>query len=200
MILQAPQSSKIQANPSLTLEAFLNLPSDGLTYELIDGQAIAKMSPKKFHARLTRVLLNLLEDWAGDKGEAFPELAVTLERNGKSWVPVPDLLFLSRDRFPPNWEEDGPCSIPPDLAIEIISPGQTFGEMAKKAEDYLAAGVKRVWVVDAKARSITVFYPNAAPQTLTGEAIFTDENLSLSGLSFTVEQIFQQAKIQESAD
>ena len=185
MILQAPRS--------LTLQDFLNLPDGGITYELVDGQAIPKMSPKKFHARLTRVLLNLLTGWAGDNGEAFPELAVTLERNGKSWVPVPDLLYLSQERFPEDWDEDGACSVPADLVIEIISPGQTFGEMSQKAEDYLAAGVKRVWVVDCKARSITVFYPDAAPQTFTGKTALTDD--LLLDLQVMPEQIFQQAKI-----
>lgn len=189
MILQAPRS--------LTLQDFLNLSDDGFTYELIDGQAIPKMSPKKFHARLTRVLLNLLTDWAGSdatsRGEAFPELAITLERHGKSWVPVPDLLYLSRERFPEDWEEDGPCSVPADLVIEIISPGQTFGEMSQKAEDYLAAGVRRVWVIDSKARSITVFYPDAAPRTFTDKAAIADS--LLPDLRVLPEQLFQQARI-----
>jgi len=198
MILQTPLSGNIRLERSLTLQAFLDLPNDGITYELVDGQAIPKMSPQKFHARLTRVLLDLLTDWAEkdlaeSRGEAFPELAVTLERNGKSWVPIPDLLYLSRERFPEDWDDDGPCSVPPDLAIEIISPGQTFGEMTKKAEDYLAAGVKRVWVIDCKARSITVFYPNAAPQTFTQSVVLTDEHLA--NLSLSAEQIFQQARI-----
>ncbi|WP_277878045.1 Uma2 family endonuclease [Leptolyngbya sp. FACHB-261] len=43
---------------------------------------------------------------------------------------------------------DEACPIAPELVIEIISPGQTFGEMTQKATDYLSAGVLRVWIVD----------------------------------------------------
>lgn len=177
----------------LTPEDFLSLPVGDTTYELIDGQTVPKMSPKKFHARLTRVLLMLLTDWAGEAGEACPELAVALMRDGEDWIPVPDILYLSQERFPPDWDEDGPCSVPPDLAIEIISPGQTFGQLSAKAEDYLAAGVKRVWVVDSKARSITVFYPDASPRTLVGEAVLRDE--LLTGLVVVPAQVFRRARI-----
>ena len=62
-----------------------------------------------------------------------------------------------------------------------------------KAKDYLDAKVLRVWVLDSKARSITVFYPDAAPQTYMGEELLKDS--LFEGLEFTVEQVFQKAKI-----
>lgn len=185
----------LQANNQLTLQQFLNLPpGDGdITYELVDGQAIPKMSPKKFHSKLTRTLLYLIEQWCQGKGEVCPELAIALTRRGRDWVPIPDILYISNELLPADWEEDGVCSVPPDLVIEIISPGQTFGQMAAKAKDYLDAKVLRVWVVDSKARSITVFYPDAAPQTYMGEELLTDS--LFEGLEFTAEQVFQKAKI-----
>ncbi|HEY9632824.1 MAG TPA: Uma2 family endonuclease [Coleofasciculaceae cyanobacterium] len=54
-------------------------------------------------------------------------------------------------------------STPCKLAIKIISPGQTVGELITKASGYLVAGVLRVWIVDTQARSITVFYADAPP-------------------------------------
>ncbi|MCC5648261.1 Uma2 family endonuclease [Nostoc sp. XA013] len=185
----------LQAKNQLTLQEFLNLsPGEGdITYELVDGQAIPKMSPKKFHSKLTRALLNLIEQCCEGKGEVCPELAVALTRRGQDWMPIPDILYISNERLPPDWDQEGACSIPPDLVIEIISPGQTFGQMAAKAKDYLDAKVLRVWVVDSKARSITVFYPDAAPQTYMGEELLKDS--LFEGLEFTVEQVFQKAKI-----
>lgn len=185
----------IQANNQLTLQEFLNLPpgEGDVTCELVDGQAIPKMSPKKFHSKLTRALLNLIEELCEGKGEVCPELAVTLTRRGREWAPTPDILYISNERLPADWEEDGACSVPPDLVIEIISPGQTFGQMAAKAKDYLDAQVLRVWVVDSKARSITVFYPDAPPKTFMGDELLTDS--LFEWLEFTVEQLFQKAKI-----
>ncbi len=185
----------LQAKGQLTLQEFLDLPrgEGNLTYELIEGQAVPKMSPKKFHSRLTRTLLRLIEQWCQERGEICPELAITLTRKGRDWAPVPELLYLSADRFPADWEEDGACSVPPDLVIEIISPGQTFGQLAAKARDYLDAQVLRVWIVDGQARSITVFYPDAPPQTYMGDQPLTDS--LLEGLEFSPEQVFRQARI-----
>ncbi|MBD2247129.1 Uma2 family endonuclease [Nostoc sp. FACHB-888] len=185
----------LQAKNQLTLQEFLNIPpgEGDINYELIDGQAIPKMSPKKFHSKLTRALLNSIEQCCEGQGEVCPELAVALTRRGRDWMPIPDILYISNERLPPDWDQEGACSVPPDLVIEIISPGQTFGQMAAKAKDYLDAKVLRVWVVDSKARSITVFYPDAAPQTYMGEELLKDS--LFEGLEFTVEQVFQKAKI-----
>lgn len=182
-------------NQQLTLEEFLNLPpgEGDITYELVDGKAIPKMSPKKFHSTLTRAFLNLIEKCCEDKGEVCPELAIALTRRGRNWVPTPDLLYISNERLPDDWEEEGACSVPPDLAIEIISPGQTFGQIAGRVEDYLNAEVLRVWVVDSEYRSISVFYPDAAPKTYTGDELITDS--LFEGLEFTVETVFQKARI-----
>ena len=190
----------LQGKNQLTLQEFLNLPpgEGDITYELVDGQAIPKMSPKFFHAKLTRVLLNLIEQSCEGKGEVCPEWAIALTRRGRDWIPIPDIVYISYERLPANWDENEACPVPPDLVIEIISPGQTFGKMAAKAKNYLDAKVLRVWVLDSKARSITVFYPDAAPQTYMGEELLTDS--LFEGLEFTVEQVFQKAKIPLDAE
>ncbi|MBD0346584.1 MAG: Uma2 family endonuclease, partial [Coleofasciculus sp. Co-bin14] len=95
------------------------------------------------------------------------------------------------ERLPAEWMVDEACPAPPELVIEIISPGQTFGEMTEKATDYLTAGVSRVWVVDSRAKSITVFIPNALPKTYRGNTAISDS--LLPGLTLTTQQVFQQA-------
>ncbi len=185
----------VQVKNQLTLQEFLELPpgEEDITYEFIDGIAVAKMSQKKFHSKLTRALLYLIDEWCQGKGEVYPELAVKLIRKGKDWMPIPELLYLAAERFPDDWEEDVACSVPPDLVIEIIFPGQTYGQLNAKAKDYLDAGVLRVWVVDSKARSITVFYPDAPPQTYMGNTLLIDS--LFPGLELTAEQVFKKAGI-----
>ncbi|MBH8562152.1 Uma2 family endonuclease [Nostoc sp. CENA67] len=184
-----------QVKSQLTLKEFLALPEGDITYELVDGKAKPKMAPKRFHSRLTGAIYIILTPWAKNHGEVGIEWAVTLKRKGRDWVPVPDLFFVSYSRLNSDVIEDEPCPIPPDLAIEIISPDQTFGEMSAKATDYLDAGVMRVWVVDAKAKTITIFYPDARPQTKIGEDSLEDS--LFEGLQITPDQIFQQAGIPE---
>ncbi len=146
------------AKTFLTLEEFWALPEGETNYELIDGQAIAKVSPKEFHSALQGALYRLIYGWRRGKGRVYPEWAVSLERNGVPWVPTPDVTYVSYERLPKR-RCNVACPVPCDLAIEIISPGQTLQEFESKAQDYFAAGVSRVWVVDPDAISIRVFFP-----------------------------------------
>jgi Uma2 family endonuclease len=172
----------------ITLEAFLASPDMGDRHELCNGQVILKMSPKRVHAKTQKTLLKILDVWAEGRGHFYPEWSVVLTRDGKPWVPIPDLMFVSYDRLSADWDEDAPSPVPPDLAIEIISPEQTFGTMVAKATDYLVAGTVRVWVVDPKVESITVFYPDARPQTFTGDQAITDTYFT--DLHLTVADVF----------
>ncbi len=104
---------------------------------------------------------------------------------------MPDLLYISYDKLPKNELKDEACPKPPELAIEIISPGQSFGIVNAKATDYLKAGVERFWLVDSKSQTFTVFYPNCPSHTKKGKESLEDE--VLPELKLTVEQIFFEA-------
>jgi Uma2 family endonuclease len=156
-----------------------------LTYELIDGMPIAKMSPKYFHAKSTLNLVRILDKWSNGRGRLGIEWAIDLTDD---FTPVPDLIYISFDRLPITWEENTACPVAPELAIEIISPGQTFGQMTQKASRYLDNGVLRVWIVDPSAQSLTVFYPDAAPITHTGDRLIADS--LFPELSIVTNQLF----------
>ena len=181
----------IQSTRKLTVEEFFALSVSDVAYELIEGQAIPKMSPKRFHAGVQKALLMLMDAWAENKGYLYPEWAVRLKRNNEDWVPVPDITYISYSRLTADWLEDEACPVAPELVIEIISPGQTFGGLSQKATDYLTAGVLRVWIIDSQERSVTVFYPDAPPRTYTRLSTITDS--ILDGLELNPQQVFQQA-------
>jgi len=185
----------IQATKKLIVEEFLALPGGDVAQELIEGQAVTKISPKRFHAGVQKALLILMDGWAKNRGHLYPKWAVRLKRNSEDWIPVPDITYISCDRLAADWIEDEACPVAPELVIEIISPGQTFGELSQKATDYLAAGVLRVWLVDSQARSVTVFYPDAPPRNYTKSAIITDS--ILEGLELTPQKMFHQAGLPE---
>jgi Uma2 family endonuclease len=155
------------------------------TYELIDGVAVPKMSPKYFHSRSTLALVNILNLWSDGRGRVGIEWAFELSED---FTPVPDLLYVSFDRLPESWSENAACPVSPELAIEIISPGQTFGQMTQKAGYYLTGGVLQVWVIDPEAKSVTVFYPDRAPITYMHDTVITDE--LFPGLSVAVDRLF----------
>ncbi len=177
----------------LTLQDFLNLPEGDENLELIHGVAVPKMAPKYFHISIQRVLERLLEAWGGKQGRAEREWAVLLRRKDQDWVPLPDVVFISFERLPAEWMENDACPAVPELVVEVISPGQLFGALTARAADYLSAGVMRVWIVDPQARSLTIFYPDRAPVTLTGDQALADA--LLPGLVFTPAQLFQRARL-----
>lgn len=148
------------AKTNLTIDEFWALPEGETAYELVDGRAISKVSPKYFHSSLQFALCTLIKTWCSCWGRVKPEWAVSLKRNGKDWIPTPDVTYVSYESLPKNWKVNAACPVPCDLTIEIISPGQTMSEFEEKARDYLNAGVLRVWVVDPEAISITVFCPD----------------------------------------
>jgi Uma2 family endonuclease len=183
-------------NKSLTLEEFLALSEGDVTYEFFNGEAVPKyknneMSPKFFHSRFQKTLLILLDQCFQNQGRVEVEWAVKLILQNESWIPVPDLTYVSYNRLPSDWLLDEACPVAPELVIEIISPGQTFGEMTEKAADYINADVSRVWVVDTQARTITIFAPASVPITYRDNQLITDE--LLPGLEITPNAVFQRA-------
>ncbi|MGD1872924.1 MAG: Uma2 family endonuclease [Mastigocoleus sp.] len=180
----------------LTIEEFLTLTQGDVTYEFVNGEAVPKyksdeMSPKFFHSTIQKALLILLDQCLQNQGRVEVEWAVKLKLNNEDWIPVPDLTYISYNRLPAEWLEDEACPVAPELVIEIISPGQTFGEMTEKATNYLTSGILWVWVVDTKARTITVFAPACVPLTYRDNLIIKD-NL-LPELEITPNQVFQRA-------
>jgi Uma2 family endonuclease len=182
----------------LTLEEFSRLPEGEVNYELQDGTAIAKMSPKRIHSRLQPTIWSILEDWGGSttadkKGSAYTEWAICLQKDGQDWAPVPDVTYISDQKLAPFAQENDFCPVAPELVVEIISPGQSFEAMTQKALDYLAAGVERVWIIGDRHRSLTIFAPDRPPLTYRGDQLVEDD--LLPQLNFTVNELFKRAKI-----
>ncbi len=175
---------------NFNLQEFLAMPESGDRSELVNGEIIPKVSPKYQHSTLQLRLLLALNQWceSGGSGRVRPEWAVVLKRQGQDWVPVPDLTYISYERLTVEWEEDLPCPVLPELVIEIISPGQSFGSMTSKATDYLLAGVSRVWVVDNQGLSVTVFGNSEFPQTFWVNDTISDS--LLPGLAIPVTSLF----------
>ena len=68
-----------------------------------------------------------------------------------------DVMFISTARLKDAGPKQGLSLIPPDLAVEIVSPSDRWSEVVEKVETYLRAGVKIVWVVDPKTRTAQVY-------------------------------------------
>ncbi|GAC1310293.1 MAG: Uma2 family endonuclease [Vulcanimicrobiaceae bacterium] len=124
--------------------------------EWVRGRARAKMSPTRDHARVQLRLGSALDAWAGASGEVGPEWRFRLAPPGEVRRPlVPDLAFVRRERLAAHSDEaiQAP-DFAPNLAVEILSPGDDDRDVAEKTRVYLRAGVDVVMVVDPRARTV----------------------------------------------
>ena len=73
-------------------------------------------------------------------------------------VRIPDVSFISWDRLSDrSIPTDALPDLTPDLAVEILSEGNTPGEMDRKLRDYFFAGTRPVWYIDSQRRSVRVY-------------------------------------------
>lgn len=107
-------------------------------------------------------------------------------------VRIPDVCFISRERFPEGKRPDHPVpSLVPDLAVEVLSQGNTNAEMARKLQEYFQAGTRLVWYVDPKARTVSVYHEAAEnPARILHPGDTLDGGAVLPGFEHPVDQIF----------
>lgn len=70
----------------------------------------------------------------------------------------PDVAFLSIDRLPSGvFPKDAYPRLVPNLVVEVLSPGNTKGEMTRKRLEYFHSGTQVVWIVDCTHRTVAVY-------------------------------------------
>ena len=78
-----------------------------------------------------------------------------------------DVSFIAAERYSlDQLSREGYSTIPPDLAVEVISPNDLAQELDEKLEDYLRAGVKLIWVISPETRTLQVYYPDGTSRRL----------------------------------
>ncbi len=127
---------------------------DGVRRELIDGEMFVTPSPVYPHQRAVRELLVALTNWARQHGgealsapfDVFVSDVTVLE---------PDVLFVSAEHVGSIERRYLPS--PPDLAVEVSSPGTRRRDLGRKKDVYEGFGVPEYWFVDLEARCVEVF-------------------------------------------
>lgn len=175
----------------LTAEDLLRLPDDGAPHELIRGE-LRTMTPAggrhgAINARITLRLGNHVE--THDLGLLLTEATGFRLSEDPETVRCPDVSFLSRARIPAEGIPSGFIDGAPDLAVEVLSPGDTVFEIEEKVEDYLAAGCLLVWVVNPQLRRVTVREAGGATRVL-GEGEVLQGGEVLPGFACPVGELF----------
>jgi Uma2 family endonuclease len=158
------------APPGMTTEELLALPDDGVERWLIRGELWEKKMTvrNRFHSRIMAVVSHLLLAWLEQQPEPrgqvlCGEAGCRLRRNPDTTVGV-DVVYISADLAANQTNATTLVEGVPVLVVEILSPNDTVEELAAKVDDYLAAGVALVWLIDPHFRTVQVYRPDARPQ------------------------------------
>lgn len=152
----------------VTLEQFLQLPEERPDLEYIDGMVTQKVSPTTSHNALQLDLALRFNAYAVPRrlARAFPEQRVTFA----GAVRVPDVAVFTWDRIPtrPDGELEDDVRYPPEIAVEIFSPGQTVKDAVDRCRWYVDNGVRVALFVHPYHRTVTVVRLGVSPEVLRG--------------------------------
>ena len=169
----------------------MQLPDDDLRHELINGELIKMPLPKVPHGRAAKRLGKPLEQFVSDHdlGEAFTtEIGFQLT-NDPDTVLGPDISFISKERLKSAGEVTGFWQGPPDLAVEVLSPGDRRGKVNKKILQWLGFGTRQVWIVDPKHSTVTIYRSETDATTFSGSDYLESQDL-FPGFRISLDQIF----------
>ena len=139
--------------------------------------------PSRNHARAAQNVGLLLARHAPGL-EVFQTLSLDLD----GWKTIPDVCAFARDRPAQGWSDDEEeVSIPPDLAVEILSPRQSLGPLVDKVRECLRRGVKSCWIVAPSLGSVSVFSASGERRSF-GDGRFRDDAL---GIEAEVSEVFR---------
>ena len=144
-----------------TASELFAMPDDGFRYELVKGE-LRKMSPSgsEHGAIIINITLLLCQYVKANKlGVCFGAETGFKIASDPDTVRAPVVAFVRQERIPESGIPKKFWPGAPDLAVEVLSPGDTRREVAEKVEDWLQAGARAVWVIDPRRRSVTVHRP-----------------------------------------
>lgn len=168
-------------------------------YELVDGILVEKVRGLT-ESMLAMLIGRLLGNFVDAR-----ELGVVTGPDGTmrlvpGLVRIPDVAFIFWDRFPNRHMTREPVpNLVPDLAVEVVSQGNTRKEMDEKLDDYFAAGVRLVWFVDPSKRTVRV-YTGRHESRLLRESHTLDDGNVLPGLEIPVRTIFEDVPAEPHQD
>ena len=152
-----------------TDEEFMALSDDGGRYELVNGEVVEVGNSGMEHGnigsvsgrcdlRALRPLLRKVGRNLCDSSTAFTLKTGNKRSRGECTALSPDVSFIAKDRL------QGIKRLPkgffqgaPDLAVEVISPGNTFEEIYNKLVEYFDNGCRLAWVIRPDEQSVLVY-------------------------------------------
>jgi len=186
--------------PSLTPDDLLNMKDEGKGFELVDGRLV-EQHVSVLSCLVSGMVYALLAAHCHSKrlGWVLPqESGFQYDPTAPKKVRKPDAAFIRQDRLPESEWSEGYCHIVPDLAVEVISPNDTFDEVDRKIEEYLRLGVRLVWVVSLVTRQVYIHRHDGTIAKVRENEELSGEDV-IPGFRCRVSDLFPTARITSPA-
>jgi Uma2 family endonuclease len=161
-------------------------------FELVDGVLVEKVMGF-YESRVAAFLVQVMGHFSEQHNQGIVTGADGMIRLRSGLVRIPDVSFLSWDQFPNRKLPAQPVPhLFPNLAVEVLSKGNTEKEMRRKVQEYFDAGAQLVWLIDPATRTAEVF---TAPdqQTHVAEDQALNGGQVLPGFVLPLRELFARA-------
>lgn len=127
--------------------------------ELIYGKVVEMTPTGREHGRVTtKVSWKLAEHVEKhDLGEVNAGETGFRLRRDPDLVHAADVSFVAKEHIPADMDKSRYWEVPPDLAVEIVSPNDTKKDILDKVQDYIETGTRLIWLIDPERRTVTVY-------------------------------------------
>lgn len=176
--IRPPESLK------MTLEEFLEHDVEG--YEYVKGELVPIAPPSREHGEISVNIIHYLYSHVYQQKLGRLYTAETIFRVGERTV-KPDVAFVSTAQLTGDKTKGFP--IPPELAVEVVSPSDVQSRVAEKAFAYLNAGTRLVWVLEPVTKTVTVYRSETDIEILTRDDTLTGDNV-IPGFTCPVAHLF----------
>lgn len=175
----------------LTADEMLSLPDDGGRRELVKGELRTMTPSGGEHGIIAATLAHLVRSFVSARGLGlvFGAEAGFQISSDPDTVRAPDLAFVRRECIPQSGIPTGFWPGAPDLAAEVVSPSDRYEEVAEKTTSWLEAGAEVVWVVNPRARTVTVHSADGTARIFSADEELAGGSL-LPGFACRVAELF----------
>jgi Uma2 family endonuclease len=177
----------------LTAEELSALPEvPGTRFELVDGELLEVPGANALHGLIVELLVRLLGAFVRERdlGLVFADGTAYVLRRDPDRVRIPDVSFVSWSRVPEDGVPETYWPGAPDLAVEIVSPGDRAVDVHDKVRQYLEAGTRVVWVFWPRHRSVAVHAPGGVTRELGPDDALNGGDV-LPGFDVRVAELFE---------
>jgi Uma2 family endonuclease len=173
-----------------TADDLLHMP-DGDRFELINGHLVERHMGQESSA-VAVAISGILREFVRSRrlgSLTGPDGGFQIFPEGDKKVRFPDVAFVAREKLPDGKPFKGHATVPPDLAVEVVSPNDTAEEVEAKRVAFLSVGVRLMWIVYPESRTVHVHRYDGTARILTTASEIDGDDV-LPGFTAKVSDFF----------